>query len=197
MFDFPWEYIVAFKNFDTKVDWYANEAAVAAKIQRRSVPTLAGESPFVYFDGATMMSYHYPSKNSEAVFCRRQPTPEGCEAGHGFDLDRANIPITALEVKQSTLGERGGLGVFATMDIPGLSYVGLEKIVHIVHMDPSAYAVIRSWDKHLSSDYMGGALERYATAYGSSFSHHVSLCVGSFIVWSFCLNVANPLSYFY
>lgn len=181
--------MVAFKDFGTKVDWFANEAAIAAKIHRRSVPTLSGEPPFVYFDGATMMSYRYPSKTSEAVFCRRQPMPAGCGDGHGFDLDRVDIPITALEVRKSTLGETVGQGVFATMDIPRSSYVGLDELVHSVYIDPSAYAIIRSWANH--------RLQRYATKHGHSFSHHVSLRVGYFIVLSFCLNVANPLSYLY
>jgi hypothetical protein len=149
-------------------------------MQRRSVPTLSGEPPFVYFDGATMVSYQYPTKNSEVVFCRRQPMPDGCEVGHGFDLDRVNIPIDALEVKKSTLGENVGRGVFATMDIPKLSYVGLEKLVQIVYIDPSAYALIRSWDNHMSNDYKGETLKRYATAYGHSFSNQVSLRVSSF-----------------
>ena len=126
----------------------------------------------MYFDGATMMSYRYPSKNSEAVFCRRQPMPNGCEDGHGFDLDRINIPIDALEVKKSTLGENVGRGVFATMDIPRLAYVGLEKLVQTVYIEPSAYAVIRSWDYH---DYGWEILERYATSYGHSFSRQVSI----------------------
>ena len=160
------------------------------------MPTLSGEPPFLYFDGATMESYRHPSKNSEVVFCRRQPMPDGCdEAGHGFDLDRINIPMDALEVKMSTLGDNVGRGVFATMDIPRLSYVGLEKLVNIVYIDPSAYAVIRSWDNHTSNYYRGEILERYATAYGHSFSHQVSLRLSSIL--SFCVNVANQLSYFY
>ena len=141
----------------------------------------------MYFDGATMMSYRYPSKNSEAVFCRREPVPDGCEDGHGFDLDRVNIPIDALEVKNTSaaLGENIGRGVFATMDIPRLAYVGLEKLVQTVYIEPSAYALIRSWDHH---DYRYGAeiLARYATAYGHSFSRQVSLRASYFchFAWS-------------
>lgn len=150
------------------------------------MPTISGEPTFAYFDGATMMSYRYPSKNSEAVFCRRQPMPDGCQDGHGFDLDRVNIPITALEVRKSSLGENVGRGVFATMDIPRVSYVGLAQLVHTVYIDPSAYAVIRSFDNHDILYYdRAEILERYASAYGHSFSYLVSLRVGCFIILSF------------
>jgi hypothetical protein len=163
------------------VNWFTNEAAVSLRVQRRSLQTVDGKSPFLYFDGATMMSYQYPSKQSEVVFCRREPTPEGCTGGRGYDLDRINIPISALEVKQSSLGEHAGRGVFAKIDIPASSYVGLEESVHnTIYMDPSNYALASSWcrtdDKcHWSSSVgTGGNIEMFMHGYGHSFSYHVS-----------------------
>jgi hypothetical protein len=196
---------LVFKNYETNANWFTNEAAVNLRVQRRSMQTVDGKSPFLYFDGATMMSYKYPSKQSEVVFCRREPTPEGCTGvGHGFDLDRINIPISALEVKQSSLGEQAGRGVFAKIDIPALSYVGLEKLVHIFHMDPSTYALARSWCRadgkcHWTYGVEGETMEMYIHGYGHSFSDHVSDPFGFpssksssttpdfFSLWSFCI----------
>ena len=169
------------------MDWFTNEAAVNLRVQRRSMQTVDGKSPFLYFDGTTMMSYKYPSKQSEVVFCRREPTPEGCTGGRGFDLDRINIPISALGVNQSSLGEHAGRGVFAKVDIPALSYVGLEENVHIYHMDPSTYALANSWCPHATTDkkchwtyerVWGETIESYMHGYGHSFSYHVSDSLG-------------------
>jgi hypothetical protein len=202
-FENPWEFFLSFKNYETNVNWFTNEAAVNLRVQRRSMQTVDGKSPFLYFDGATMMSYKYPSKQSEVVFCRRQPTPEGCTGGRGFDLDRINIPISALEVKQSSLGEHAGRGVFAKIDIPELSYVGLEELIHIFHMDPSTYALASSWcrtdDKcHWTYTHVEGeTMESYIHGYGHSFSNHVSDYFGfpssavasfsHFLTLSFCI----------
>ena len=77
------------------------------KIRQRTIHTVNGDSPLLYFDGATMLSYLNPSKASEAVFCRPNPKPESCEGGHGFDPERPNLLVSdALEIKRSTIGER-------------------------------------------------------------------------------------------
>jgi hypothetical protein len=168
------------KSFSTKANWYANEATVNLKILERTVPTVNGESPFLSFDGATMAAYRYPSKASEVVFCRRDPVPAACNGGHGFDMERSQIPISALEVKPSSLGKNAGRGVFAKQDIPRLSYVGLERLVHTVYIEPSTYDIIYSWmeeDHWTYSGYWGEILDTYTHGYGHLFSHRVSLFV--------------------
>jgi hypothetical protein len=74
----PWTYIVAFKSFSTRKRWYANSAEINLAIQKRSVRTHSGTSPFRIFDGSTMVSYQMPPKALETVFCRQEPTPETC-----------------------------------------------------------------------------------------------------------------------
>jgi hypothetical protein len=166
---------VAFKSFDSRADWFVDPSLVDLKIRKRLIPTLSGESSLRYFDGATMLSYMYPSKTSETVFCRRSSKPAICEAGHGFDPERRNLPLSILEVKQSSLGEYAGRGVFAKEDIPHLSYVGLDKSIHIVYMNPSTYDIIVGMEKHWTfEDFFGEVLEIYTHGYGHSFSHHVS-----------------------
>lgn len=169
---------MAFKSFDSRADWFVDPSLVDLKIRKRLIPTISGESSLRYFDGATMLSYMYPSKTSETVFCRRSSKPAICEAGHGFDPERRNLPLSILEVKQSSLGEYAGRGVFAKEDIPHLSYVGLDKSIHIVYMNPSTYDIIVGMEKHWTSeDFFGEVLEIYTHGYGHSFSHHVSFFV--------------------
>ena len=63
-----------------------NEAVFAKKIQERSIPTVDGNIPFKFFDGAVMGNFKYPPKAWEATFCRRETTTEpSCRfGGRGF-----------------------------------------------------------------------------------------------------------------
>jgi hypothetical protein len=55
------------------------------EIHKRATSTVNGDSPFLYYDSATHQSFLYPSKASEIVYCRGDPTPNQCKEGHGFD----------------------------------------------------------------------------------------------------------------
>ncbi|KAL3915824.1 MAG: hypothetical protein SGILL_005465, partial [Bacillariaceae sp.] len=136
----PWQIIVAFKNVDTKAEWLANPSMIDLKIRTRSLPTATGDSPFDFFDGPGMQAFQYPSKQSESIFCRGNPTVTACQDGHGFDPERENLPLLeTLEVRPSSLGEHAGRGVFAKTDIPLQSYVGLDKLIPIIYGSPSTY----------------------------------------------------------
>ena len=65
-----WGFFVAFASRTSKLRWYANEAEVNLAIKKRMRSTTKGQSPLVFFDGATMQSYQYPSRADEVVFCR-------------------------------------------------------------------------------------------------------------------------------
>ena len=176
-FSYPWEYIIAFKKFHTKAYWYTNEAEINIQMRRRSMQAVDGSTPFHYFDGASMMSYLYPSKTSEIVYCRQIPRPKGCESGHGFELAREDIPIDALEVGSSSIGEKAGRGVFATRDIRAKSYMGLKSIVHqAIHASPSSYALINEWyrpKRHWTYyDYGGECLVSFIHGYGHLSNRH-------------------------
>lgn len=176
-FSRPWQYLVAFKDFDTRSDWFSNSALVSKKIRERTLPTIDGSSPFLYFDGPTMLTYQYPSKQSEVVFCRGNPHVKECKEGHGFNPERQNLPLSSLEVKQSSLGERAGRGVFAKVDIPSQSYVGLEKLIPIIYGSPQTYNLMANWEYYnetIYDFYRGDELEVYTHGYGHVFSHHVS-----------------------
>lgn len=124
-----------------------------------------------------MLTYQFPSKPIEVVFCRGHPHIKECREGHGFDPERLNVPLSSLEVKQSSLGERVGRGVFATIDIPQQSYVGLEKLIPIVYGNPQTYDLMGMWEFHnetIYNYYRGEHLEVYTHGYGHIFSYHVS-----------------------
>lgn len=54
------------------------------------MPTKSGKGPFLFFDGATMMSYQLPHKTVESVFCRRQPTPKECLETNKLDVSNSD-----------------------------------------------------------------------------------------------------------
>lgn len=133
-FEKPWQMLVASKSFDTMGRWLSDSAMVNYNIRKRTIPTKYGESPLLYFDGATMTSYAFPSKASEVVFCRRHGELQNCKMGHGFDQEKESLPISVMEVR--TVNDRRG--VFAARDIPQSSYVGLEDAVQGVYVKSPA-----------------------------------------------------------
>ena len=172
-FEAPWQFVAAFKDFDYKVDWYAESAIIDLKMHQRGMITTTGGSPFLHFDGATMKSYRYPSKGSEVAFCRFTPDAKDCANGHGFDPERDEIPLSSLEVKPSSLGEKAGHGVFAKSDIAKDSYIGLGKSISGVYINPYAFDVMNELNNNIPwmySDYYGEDLETYASDFGHLFS---------------------------
>lgn len=173
----PWQIIVAFKNMDTTTDWLANPSLIDIKIHTRSLPTATGDVPFKFFDGPGMQAFQYPSKQSESIFCRGNPTVSECMEGHGFDPERKNLPLLeTLEVRPSSLGEHAGRGVFAKVDIPLESYVGLDKLIPIIYGPPPTYDLMANWHRiPWIYDYCYGEdLEIYTHGYGHIFSYNVS-----------------------
>jgi spermidine synthase len=177
-FEGPWQIIVAFKNIDTQADWLANPSLIDLKIQSRSLPTIDGQIPFKHFDGPTMQSFSYPSKQSEILFCRGNPHVKDCMDGHGFDPERLNLPLTTtLRVNQSSLGESVGRGVFANIDIPEASYIGLDKLIPIIHISAQATDLMSFWFERVPwvyDNYWGEEIEYYLFGYGHVFSYNVS-----------------------
>jgi hypothetical protein len=171
----PQQFALAFKSFDMRVNWFINEAVTDIYLRECTIPNAAhGGLDLLYFDSATFQTMKYPSKASEVAYCRRDSPPEACK-GHGFDPERPNLPVhSAYEVKQ--LGERVGKGLFAKMDIPKDSYVGLDQLMHPVYMDPTLYTIVE-W---MTNQWEGKALyttvlDTYAIHYGHTLSHHVRI----------------------
>lgn len=176
-FSNPWQFVAAFKSSDSKSEWLANPSLVDLKIRKRSIPTLDGKSPFNFFDGPTMQTFYFPPKQIEIVYCRDNPDANHCKERHGFDPDRQNLPLwSTLEVKQSTIGEKAGRGVFAKIDIPENSYIGLETLIPSISGDAHTYDLImKLYDTAESywgwGAYWGWSLSTYIHGYGEILSH--------------------------
>jgi hypothetical protein len=167
-FDFPWNFFVSFKSAESQSRWFSSEAQINLEVQKRSIRQRDGQSPFVYFDGATMLSYQHPDIASATVFCRRDPAPKGCGEGpSGYDPEIENIPLSALKISKSHVGENAGRGVFSLVDIPVNSYIALESMVHPIRFGASAIVLVESLAKQsLFKDFWIGVVESFMHGYG-------------------------------
>lgn len=160
-----WHYMIFFKERKTLSNWYANEAEINLKIRRRSLEVTNGlETPFRYFDGATMMGYQFPSRINEEVFCRDMPQPAFCEEQHGFDPSKGNAPISAFEVKQS-LTREGEQGLFTRQQLLEGDYIAIEEKVNVILSPTFTTAIIRLLNSRVDNDYLK-SLNAYLSEYG-------------------------------
>jgi hypothetical protein len=74
-----------------------NEALVNLKIRQRIIPTVDGVSSLLYFDGATMNKYKYPSKPMEEMYCLNPDMPQSCKGGQGL------VPKSFNTLENSTI----------------------------------------------------------------------------------------------
>mmetsp|Transcript_21435 Transcript_21435/g.44064 ORF Transcript_21435/g.44064 Transcript_21435/m.44064 type:complete len:372 (+) Transcript_21435:1-1116(+) len=139
-FGYPWSYLVAFKSYSNRVNWYLTEAEVEIEIHDRILPDEEGKSTLQYFDGATMASYQVPHKGFENVFCRQVPMPEECTYYRGYHVrDDYTAPATSFEVKPS--GEKG-FGLYAKVDIPAGYLLAPEESWKTVKFPPTTFEVM-------------------------------------------------------
>ena len=178
-FNAVWLFIVAFKSYSTRKRWYANSAEIDLAMKKRSVRTMSGESPFRYFDGATMVSYQVPSRTVENVYCRRQPTPLSCiNDKYLYNPELSNVPVSSLEVKKSKVGEYAGRGLFTKVDVPEDVYIAAETAVHSVRFFPSTreliFKLISLCEQVGDDNY--AVLEYYMDGYGFASRKFVRFC---------------------
>lgn len=69
------------------------------EIHQRILATKNGESALQYFDGATMLSYRFPSKASERVFCLRDSKSDMCGEKQGESHKDRQLEISKLEAR--------------------------------------------------------------------------------------------------
>jgi len=152
----PSRFLVLITDHKLRANWFLNEAEVNLRILKRAVETSDGASPFRYFDGATMMSYKFPSRIDEEMYCRRDP--ERC-FGHGFDPERDHFTSSMFHVKQSKAGGNSGRGTFANQRVPAGSYIGLDDCVNGLYVAP--------W----TSDILDDVFELRGLPYWNAFVH--------------------------
>jgi len=96
-----WTYFIAFKDTSSSRNWYASQAEIDLKMRERILPTLSGESPLRYFDGATMKAFSYPSRLSERDFCLDNKK-RLCRIAKGFEPMR-DVDKFAGEARDESL----------------------------------------------------------------------------------------------
>merc|ERR1712032_470169 len=74
----PWSILVAFKDAETRRNWYRNNAEIDLQLRKRILPTSTGRTSLRNFDGATMKQYQLPPRAFETIYCRREGSPEDC-----------------------------------------------------------------------------------------------------------------------
>lgn len=159
-----WSFLVAFH--DTFGNAFnSNQAEIDAELRWRAMETKDGSSPFRFFDGATMMSYQFPSRVSQEVFCRTEPTPAFCDGGHGFDPERPNVPVSSFEPKHSAI-LNAGRGLYSKVDIAKGSYLAIDEAVHDMILMPTTTELIRQMHKSDGIGKRWEALDAYMFAYG-------------------------------
>lgn len=145
-----WNNLLAGKSLTTRSKWFKNAAETNLQISQRLVRSKSGRTILQYFDGSTMERFQVPGRDVEDVFCRQIPVPEECSY-RGFNRQIPNFDARTFEVKQSTVSESAGRGLFATVDIPKGSYISAESAGHTVHFKPSTYALIEEMEMRVST----------------------------------------------
>lgn len=128
-------FIVALKSYESRAEWYSNEAEVNILLHQR----IGRSESLKFFDAPTFMKYQTPPKSVETVFCRDDM--DECNIAL-FDPDLVNIPRSQLSVGQSTMGEHSGRGIFAKTDIPKGSAIGVEKASLSYFIHPSTHRIM-------------------------------------------------------
>lgn len=75
----PWSTLVAFRDIQTRENWYRSGAEIELQLQKRILQTNSGDSSLRYFDGATMSSYQLPPSAFEVIHCRQNGMPRDCD----------------------------------------------------------------------------------------------------------------------
>ena len=178
----PVSIVVAFQSDLSLASWFSSEARENLKIQKRIVRLSNDNFALQFFDSATKKQFQYPSKASEVVYCRQQNEPMGCmhdeNGGRGLNLKWPNYRLSDVEVKRSGVGENAGRGVFAKVDIPAWSYVGLES-TNRVAFEPDAHecATMLHDSSPIFRNGTHAVLNSYIFGYGYQSTSWVSLLV--------------------
>ncbi|KAG7354551.1 SET methyltransferase domain containing protein [Nitzschia inconspicua] len=166
---FPVNIAVAFKSLDGVAHWRKNEAHYNLALRNRL--TMNGIDDLLVFDGASMLTIQNPPSHSAWFFCEGYGSDSDCDF-HGYDPEFPNIPMTDLYVGKSNAGEHAGRGVFANVDIPAFSNIGLETTTQSIHFEWMTTELHRNMMEETPEYAVGKAqiVHVYAEAYGYASS---------------------------
>jgi hypothetical protein len=141
---------------------FMNEAMVNLNIRRRTIPTLDGSSPLLYFDGATMNKYKFPSKPMEVIFCRNPNMTQSCSICHEFE-PKSNHTLLA----EALIDESDSVDVICSKERSSTSYYETESMISSIRMDSCTDRVVTGSEHLCGSDRcQNTALVSMKDAYG-------------------------------
>ena len=129
-------FLIAFKSYDSRAEWYSNEAEFNIRLRQQ----IGRTESLKFFDAPTMLRYQMPQKAVETVFCYDDEKDE-CDTEY-YDHEILSVPFSDLSVGQSTMGEHSGRGIFAKDDIPKGRLIGFEKSWLSYFIYPSSHRIM-------------------------------------------------------
>lgn len=163
---FPLSFLVACKNWECRENWYANQAEVDFMIFNRLDDSISESNQLKHFDGATMMRYQTPPKIWESIFCGFHDQPTECKTLRGLDPNLLNFATDQFEIKESSLGENAGRGVFARVDVPKGSLIMQEQAQHKMHFTRKTMDFIEKYLDAIPAASRLSILEVFMDGYG-------------------------------
>lgn len=135
----PWSYLVCFKDYESRADWYRTGPELAVELRRRLYGTKSGKPTLQYVDASTLIGYQLPSKAQETNFCRREDKAAECAVYY-----RRYNSTSDVEVQKSTLGDFAGRGLIAVRDIPANSSLFKHENMKSFFVLPLTWYIITS-----------------------------------------------------
>lgn len=178
--DESWSFVIAFKDLETRKGWSVSQAEIDLKLQQRAIEMRDGtQTPFRYFDGATMMAYQFPTRPDEACSCRTIPAPPFCFVGNGFDPKCIHASSNAFEVKKS---ENAAVPrIFARESIPKGSYLAIDDIVGDLIIPATTLRLIQEFHNSTFA-CMWESLNSYMLEHGHSTGYSGELSVDTGVI---------------
>lgn len=146
----PWQFLVAFKNIHTSVNWFRNEAEVELQLHQRVHRTKLGKPMLQYFDGHIMRDYQIPHKVITTNKCRSTAKDNGlkCSASKttttksfgGFISPHATGSIQhtiPFFLSHNALHVHGLLDHVVSIDWRSKSYKSINGMISLVRFDSS------------------------------------------------------------
>ncbi len=170
-------------------------AEIEIELHRRVHRTRSGRPALSFFDGPTMVGYQVPHKAFETVYCRSEVEPWECGEYRGIDPSYANVPISHLEARKSTVGDFAGRELFAAKDIPMHSTFDIGDGVKAFQILPSSWSVIEGLCERAKIDEKYGHVEDELSSvytFGDGTSCLSSQCHKMFIVANYSVFHSTP-----
>lgn len=159
----PWSYVAMCKSRASNARWFLNSAEIDVSLHKRFMRTHSQKPSVSYYDAPVMRTIQVPPRAFETVYCRNEDAPLECQSLSTYPTF-SNAGVNSFEVRQSTIGEGAGRGVFSIVDIPQDTLMALEMAQLNVRLYPNTKGIV----------------ETYADAFGEEFEH-----IGPYAVYSY------------